>query len=159
MEGQLQQKEDMGEVLHVIDFDQLKIENQQYLEKIEERNNELLRLKLTTGNTVQVLNTLKRKLNNLTAESEWLKRETSQRKETLAKISEEISRVEQEHAARADRKTRRETQSQSNMPQVLDYVQQKAEMYDLERSVSSWRRKVEIAEVEAKRHHSLAAKH
>jgi len=42
---------------------------------------------------------------------------------------------------------------------VLDYVQQKAEMYDLERSVSSWRRKVEIAEVEAKRHHSLAAKH
>jgi len=41
-------------VLHVIDFDQLKIENQQYLEKIEERNNELLRLKLTTGNTVQV---------------------------------------------------------------------------------------------------------
>ena len=108
-----------------------------------------------------MLNTLKRKLNNLTAESEWLKRETSQRKETLAKISEEISRVEQEkeHAARADRKTRRETQSQSNMPQVLDYVQQKAEMYDLERSVSSWRRKVEIAEVEAKRHHSLAAKH
>ena len=96
MEGQLQQKEDMGEVLHVIDFDQLKIENQQYLEKIEERNNELLRLKLTTGNTVQVLNTLKHKLNTLTAESEWLKRETSQRKETLAKISEEISRVEQE---------------------------------------------------------------
>lgn len=42
------------QVLHVIDFDQLKIENQQYLEKIEERNNELLRLKLTTGNTVQV---------------------------------------------------------------------------------------------------------
>ena len=29
MESQLQQKEDMGEVLHVIDFDQLKIENQQ----------------------------------------------------------------------------------------------------------------------------------
>ena len=161
MEGQLQQKEDMGEVLHVIDFDQLKIENQQYLEKIEERNNELLRLKLTTGNTVQVLNTLKHKLSNLTAESEWLKRETSQRKEMLAKISEEISRVEQEkeHAARAERKIRRETQSQSNMPQVLDYVQQKAEMYDLQRSVGAWRRKVEIAEVEAKRHHSLAAKH
>jgi len=161
MEGQLQQKEDMGEVLHVIDFDQLKIENQQYLEKIEERNNELLRLKLTTGNTVQVLNTLKHKLNNLTAESEWLKRETSQRKETLAKLSEEIARVEQEkeQAARADRKMRRETESQSNMPQVLDYVQQKSDMHDLERSVSSLRRKVEIAEMEAKRYNSLAAKH
>merc|ERR1712100_938065 len=96
VEGQLQQKEDMGEVLHVIDFDQLKIENQQYLEKIEDRNNELLRLKLTTGNTVQVLNTLKHKLHNLTAESEWLKRETSQRKEALSKITEEITKVEQE---------------------------------------------------------------
>ena len=54
MEMQLQQKEEMGEVLHVIDFDQLKIENQQYLEKIEERNNELLRMKLSTGRTIQV---------------------------------------------------------------------------------------------------------
>ena len=55
MEMQLQQKEEMGEVLHVIDFDQLKIENQQYLEKIEERNTELLRMKLSTGRTIQVI--------------------------------------------------------------------------------------------------------
>merc|ERR1712100_191470 len=96
LDKQLGEKEEMGEVLHVIDFDQLKIENQQYLEKIEDRNNELLWLKLTTGNTVQVLNTLKHRLNNLTSESEWLKQETHQRKEALVKISEEISRVEQE---------------------------------------------------------------
>ena len=55
MEQQLHQKEDMGEVLHVVDFDQLKIENQQYLDRIEERNTELLRLKATTGKAVQVL--------------------------------------------------------------------------------------------------------
>ena len=54
MEHQLRLKEDMGEVLHVVDFDQLKIENQQYLERIEERNNELLRLKTMTGKAVQV---------------------------------------------------------------------------------------------------------
>lgn len=41
-------------MLHLVDFDQLKIENQQYMEKIEERNNELLRLKLSTSRTVQV---------------------------------------------------------------------------------------------------------
>merc|ERR1712100_774967 len=160
MEGQLQQKEDMGEVLHVIDFDQLKIENQQYLEKIEERNNELLRLKLTTGNTVQVLNTLKRKLNNLTAESEWLKREIAQRKELLSKITEEITKVEQEkeQAARMDRKLKRELEGESNMPQVLDYVGQKAQMYELERNLQNWERKVEIAEMEARRHKWLAKK-
>eukprot|EP00325_Prymnesiales_sp_UTEX-LB-985_P001513 CAMPEP_0174703046 /NCGR_PEP_ID=MMETSP1094-20130205/7128_1 /TAXON_ID=156173 /ORGANISM="Chrysochromulina brevifilum, Strain UTEX LB 985" /LENGTH=336 /DNA_ID=CAMNT_0015900913 /DNA_START=56 /DNA_END=1066 /DNA_ORIENTATION=- len=160
IEGQLQQKEDMGEVLHVIDFDQLKIENQQYLEKIEDRNNELLRLKLTTGNTVQVLNTLKHKLNNLTADSEWLKRETTTRKESLAKISEEITRVEQEkeQAARLDRKLRREENTESNMPQVLDYVQQKAEAYELERNLNAWNRKVDIAEMELRRYASMARK-
>ena len=160
VEQSLQQKEDMGEVLHVIDFDQLKIENQQYLEKIEERNNELLRLKLTTGNTVQVLNTLKHKLQNLTAESEWLKRETGSRKESLAKISDEITRVEQEkeQAARMDRKLRREENVESNMPQVLDYVQQKAEQYELERSLNAWKRKVEIAEMEFKRYSGIARK-
>ena len=59
MEQQLHQKEDMGEVLHVVDFDQLKIENQQYLDRIEERNTELLRLKATTGKAVQVIAVLR----------------------------------------------------------------------------------------------------
>ncbi len=49
----------MGEVLHEVDFNQLKIENQQYIEKIDERNQDLLRLKLMAGNTLQVLNTHK----------------------------------------------------------------------------------------------------
>ena len=56
---QLKQKEEMGEVLNEVDFKQLKIENSQYLEKIEERNQDLLRLKLMATNTLQVLNTYK----------------------------------------------------------------------------------------------------
>ena len=53
------QKEEMGEVLHEVDFNQLKIENQQYLEKIDEKNQDLLRLKLMTTNVQQILNTYK----------------------------------------------------------------------------------------------------
>lgn len=49
----------MGEVLHEVDFNQLKIENKQYLEKIDDRNQDLLRLKLMAGKTLQVLNTYK----------------------------------------------------------------------------------------------------
>lgn len=37
-EMQLKQKEELAEGLHLIDFEQLKIENQTYNEKIEERN-------------------------------------------------------------------------------------------------------------------------
>lgn len=48
------QKEQMSDMLNAVDFDQLKIENQQYLERIEEKNTELLQVKLTTGRTIQV---------------------------------------------------------------------------------------------------------
>ena len=45
--------------LHLIDFEQLKIENQTLNEKIEERNEELLKLRKKTTTTVQVLTHLK----------------------------------------------------------------------------------------------------
>jgi hypothetical protein len=54
VEASLQQKEEMGEVLNTVDFAQLKIQNQQFLEKVEERNAELIRLKLTAAKTLQV---------------------------------------------------------------------------------------------------------
>ena len=53
------QKEEAGEVRHEVDFEQLKIENKQFSERFEEKNQELLRLKLSAGNTMQVLNTFK----------------------------------------------------------------------------------------------------
>ena len=45
--------------LHLIDFEQLKIENQTLNEKIEERNEELLKLRKKTTTTVQVPTRLK----------------------------------------------------------------------------------------------------
>jgi hypothetical protein len=75
VDSQLKQKEEMGDVLHYIDFHQLQIENKQYVAKIEERNQELLKLKMTTGSTVQVLNNLKKTLSVLIAETEWLQKE------------------------------------------------------------------------------------
>ena len=59
LQAQLKQKEEAGEVRHEVDFEQLKIENKQYNEKFEEKNQELLKLKLSAGNTLQVLNTYK----------------------------------------------------------------------------------------------------
>lgn len=43
-----------AEGLHLIDFEQLKIENQSLNEKIEERNEELIKLRKKTTVTVQV---------------------------------------------------------------------------------------------------------
>ena len=54
-------QEELAEGLHLIDFEQLKIENQTYNEKIEERNEELSKLRKKITNTVEVLTHLKGK--------------------------------------------------------------------------------------------------
>ena len=46
-------QEELAEGLHLIDFEQLKIENQSLNEKIEERNEELAKLRKKTATTVQ----------------------------------------------------------------------------------------------------------
>lgn len=55
----------------------MQIENKNYLSKIEERNQELSTLKLSTGKTVQILNEFKRKLSDKLEEAEWLKAEVT----------------------------------------------------------------------------------
>ena len=55
----------MAEGLHLIDFEQLKIENQTLNEKIEERNEDLHKLKKKNTNTVQILTHTREKLGYL----------------------------------------------------------------------------------------------
>jgi hypothetical protein len=62
LEEQVKEKEELAEGLHLIDFEQLKIENQTLNEKIEERNDELHKLRKKTTTTVQVLTHIKEKL-------------------------------------------------------------------------------------------------
>ncbi|KAA3674896.1 uncharacterized protein DEA37_0009732 [Paragonimus westermani] len=62
VEAILKSKEQLAEGLHLIDFEQLKIENQTYNEKIEERNEELAKLKRKIASTVQIMTHVKEKL-------------------------------------------------------------------------------------------------
>lgn len=58
----LKKKEELAEGLHLIDFEQLKIENQTLNEKIEERNEDLHKLKKKTTSVVQILTHTREKL-------------------------------------------------------------------------------------------------
>ncbi len=62
LERTLRAREQLAEGLHMIDFEQLKIENQTLNEKIEERNEELAKLKRKKTTTVQVLTHVREKL-------------------------------------------------------------------------------------------------
>ena len=53
-ERMLHHKEQLAEGLHVIDFEQLKIENQALHEKIQEREEEALKLKRKRTSNIQV---------------------------------------------------------------------------------------------------------
>ncbi len=146
-EAQLQDKEKVGDGLHAIDFHQLEIENKQFLEKIEDRNDELLALKVTTGNTVQVLNGLKKKLATLTAETDWLKREIAHRDAALIKLNDEVQRVfeDREQAAKANQQLLRR-QKEYEMQPVINYIDNKAEYHELKKAIKTYGTKVQISE-------------
>ena len=151
-EAQLHKKEEQGEMLHVIDFDQLKIENQQYLERIEERNNELLRLKLTTGKTALALNSLKGKLAALASQDTRLSRETKEREGQLRKFESDIERVNKDiRAAERTNRALRAEQADPEVPTIMDYISVKAEAEDLEKKITDLDRKVEITTMTARR--------
>ena len=63
----LKQKEELQEGVHLIDFEQLKIENQTLNEKIEERNEEIQKFRKKSTKTVQVLTHLKEKISHVGA--------------------------------------------------------------------------------------------
>lgn len=158
VEKQLSQKEEIGDVLHYIDFHQLQIENKQYVAKIEERNEELLTVKLSTGKTLRVLNDLKRQLADRLAESDWLKSETASKAHLLNKLSVEVSKVNREvHVdKRQKNKLRQQIDEASEMPNVEDYIMQKRSMYEMQNTLKNWQKKLEILEMAAKKSRAMA---
>lgn len=75
-----------------------------------------------------------------------------EKQELLARVLEEISKVEADKAVarRLNAKISRQM-DESAMPQVLEYVVKKAEQFDMHREVKNLQRKVEIAEMQLKK--------
>ncbi|XP_063190205.1 coiled-coil domain-containing protein 113 isoform X5 [Chroicocephalus ridibundus] len=142
------QKEQMGETLCEVRLQQLQVRNAQYQEKIDEKNQELLQLKLTSGKTVQVLNFYKRKLQDAMEMSTSLMKDISQRKELLGKIEREAALVEEQRAeAESVNWQLRKQLSDYSVPSVLSYVQKKVAVTDLKNSLKAWERKAAVAEM------------
>lgn len=100
LDSSLKAQEELAEGLHLIDFEQLKIENQTYNEKIEERNEELLKLRRKITNTVQILTQVKEKLQFVEADNQDQKAQlleaealVSQKRELLTKTKQVRDRL------------------------------------------------------------------
>lgn len=77
-ENLLRQKEELADGLSLIDFEQLKIENQTFTDKIEERNEDVNKLKKKITTIVQMLTHLKEKMAFTQADNVQLREELSQ---------------------------------------------------------------------------------
>jgi hypothetical protein len=104
---QMQKREQLADGLALVDFEQLKIENSTLAEKIDERNEEISKLRRKTTTAVQTLTHLREKLHFVNADVARLQSElaatekqvSEQRRSLgLAKKEREISRADTEKA-------------------------------------------------------------
>ncbi|NWX13993.1 CC113 protein, partial [Aegotheles bennettii] len=148
LQQQLRQKEQVGETVCEVRLEQLQVRNAQYREKIDEKNQELLKLKATLGKTLQTLNFYKRKLQGATEMSTSLVKDISLRKELLEKIGKETALVEEQRAGaeRVHRQLQKQL-SEYSVPPVMSYVQKKMALTNLESSLRAWDRRVAVAKV------------
>merc|ERR1712050_371448 len=84
LEQQLRKKDELADNLHVIDFEQLKIENQTLNEKIEERNEELHKLRKKTIITVQIITHMREKV-------QFVQQDYQDLKTKLAELDRDLS--------------------------------------------------------------------
>lgn len=152
-ETQIKHKEEMGDDLKFIDFHQLQIENKKHVKDIDERNKKLLSLKLNSGKTVQTLNSLKKKLQDAIRMQDSISRDMEMKKHKYERTGDDIKKARKEiKKAKFLKKQQQALQLQiTNMPDPLKFVDQKNTAAELKKSVKNWARKIEIAEVAAKK--------
>lgn len=138
LEQQLHAKEQLAEGLHLIDFEQLKIENQTLNEKIEERNEELHKLRKKTTSTVQVLTHIKEKLQFILAENQHLKRESAELEEALTINRDALAKKKKErdsNRALAQKLKGKEGFAKSELL-IEDFEKRDSDLVDLERRLT-----------------------
>ncbi|GFR41474.1 hypothetical protein Agub_g2164 [Astrephomene gubernaculifera] len=124
IEQTLRQKEELAEGLHLIDFEQLKIENQSLNEKIEERNEELLKLKKKTTTTVQILTHVREKLQFIEKENAALAASLADLEAELAEKRDRLGRIKAERdTLRAKGRKIKESGSNITSSQLLDDIE------------------------------------
>ncbi|KAG9390899.1 protein of unknown function (DUF4201) [Carpediemonas membranifera] len=150
-ESGLQQKEELADRLHLIDFEQLKIENQTLNEKTEERNEELLKLHKKTTTTVQVLSHLREKLQSVLSENQELKREMQEMELAVAQRRDELSKIKQvrDRVRAENHRKRHESGLSGNQALLQDFAVRQRNVAELEMDIGRLAEKLERLNAEA----------
>lgn len=101
LKKELKKMEDYFEGLHIIDFEQLKIENNTLTEKIEDRNEEIHKLKNKINYTVQILAHLQEKSKDISIEKELKKNENDELKKKIIDMKMKLTSKKEENDKKA----------------------------------------------------------
>jgi hypothetical protein len=129
----LKEKEKLNDGLHLIDFEQLKIENTNLNEKIEERNEDLLKLRKKATNTIHILTHVKEKLEFVKGENTSLQQLVKEQEEQLTVLRDRLSHAKKER----DVYSNDNVKMRESMPMIgaedllLDYEVRKKEIENL----------------------------
>ena len=129
-EEKVRDKEELAAGLFLVDFEQLKIENGALREKIDARNDDLVRLRAKTGSQVQTLTHMKEKLQHVKKENERMVRELATLAEESDKKGDHMRRLKAERDRYKKENERMQAASNTvDAPVLLDdyrYLKQKS---------------------------------
>ncbi len=116
--------------------------------KIDEKNAEMIKLKKMVGLVTQTLNYRKKQLSLAMKEYDRILTETKTRGTILKNIVNETEKVEVEHFKEESKNRKLRAQLENyKVPEVNEYVNAEDFLYNLEKELKVWERKVEIADV------------
>lgn len=121
-----------NEGMYLIDFEQLKIENTNLNEKIEERNEDLVKLRRKVTTTIHVLAHVKEKLEFMKGENNQLRRQVGSTEDELNGVRDRLAQTKR----RRDGYLKSNARLKEKMPLVgsedllMDYEQRKTDIND-----------------------------
>lgn len=142
------QRQELGENVHGVDFDQLEIENKHFLQKIEQKNIHSIELKKMNGGANLVLSRNKKYLQRQTKEFNDLKDKLVEHQKLVEDIEKECEVVEKEAEKASERlEYIRELNKSYTVPEVMKYISIKTELNDYRNEVKVWYRRKKIQDI------------
>ncbi|CAK9858777.1 unnamed protein product [Sphagnum jensenii] len=151
IEQTLDNKKQLSDVLHAVDFDQLSIQKQQLENRLHDRDKEFHRLKATNLKTISALEKSQAQLKILTEKNHNICKTLAERKPQLDRVKDDIVRATNQKTSLQESLTlyiqERDGQLGDNQPSVIEYMELKKQVEDLEKLTHTWKQKVEVAKL------------
>lgn len=143
LDSQISEKEEFSKGLHLIDFEQHKIENANLNEKLEEKNESLQKSRIKATQTVHILTHVKEKLQFVQSENAELQRVLGELEQELAEHKDILTQLKREREILKNENIKMKDKMPlvGNDKLLVDYESRKKEVEELKQTVAELKSK------------------